>query len=225
MRFRPALGMPKSRARAERQAGDEAVELVQHAAVREDEDALALVRIRNLRNDGDAAGGKIPQALAGAERVLGIARLEARVVLRVAGLHLGVGQALEDSVVPFAQVPVGANLQRKRVRRRLRGLPRARQVARIDRVEVLPRQDFRRPPAPAPARSRSAARRAAPARGVPRSTRSRRGARCTGASSFLPRSHPGDGADDDEGAGDLQRRHRLAEDQPRRAPAPRSARN
>src|SRR6185503_11267009 len=98
--------------------------------------ALAPVFLFNSRNGGDAARGKIPEAFSGTKIVVGLAPVEARVILGVFHLHFRVGQGLEDAVVPFAQLFVGNDLDLPGTGVGRGGIPRTREVARIDDREI-----------------------------------------------------------------------------------------
>ena len=98
------------------------------------------VRIGQPRAGLDAALGERPQRFGTTRREVGLAQPPAPALLRPARRHLVEGETLEDTEAALAQPRVEPDVQTMRARERLRGLARARQVARVDRIQALVRE-------------------------------------------------------------------------------------
>ena len=141
---RRVVQLPDAR-RVERHAGGGAVEAVHHAAVRHQHHRLADVAF------GDAQRGLDAARIEGGQRLAVAARGEFRIAALPAGGQvgpalgdLGVRHALETPEAAFAQA--GIEFQRDAVERRdrLRGGPRAREIAADDHVGIFLREPMRR---------------------------------------------------------------------------------
>src|SRR5512144_1093939 len=92
----------------------------------------------------DAALGERPQRFGTTRREVGLAQPPAPALLRPARGHLVEGETLEDTEAALTQTDIEPDAQTLRARQRLRGLARARQVARVDRVQALVRERGRK---------------------------------------------------------------------------------